>query len=174
VGVAVQTYDSRNRDLRVGQFMELHDPSIIERQIAFVRKMVEEVNDFDNIYFEINNETSARANSRETAARQDAWHLALSKAIRETEQKLPKKHLIAINAHQRLATSDFRELRYTETGDAPYFGNALVDIIISQKTAGPGISVLEPLERDSGISWRSWRLVFTWTKRWCSMRTTRG
>ncbi len=28
----------------VGQFMELHDPTITERQIAFVRKMVEEVN----------------------------------------------------------------------------------------------------------------------------------
>ncbi|MBI1895546.1 MAG: hypothetical protein HYS04_03275 [Acidobacteria bacterium] len=131
----------------VGQFMELHDPTVTARQMAFVRKLVAELNSFDNMYFEINNETSARDNSRETAARQDAWHVALSKAIRETEQKLPKKHLIAVNAHQRLPASASRELRYTETGDTPYFGNALIDIInyhyISRKTAGPGISVLE-------------------------------
>src|SRR5688572_25214482 len=100
----------------VGQFMELHDPTVTERQIGFVRKMVEELNPFDNIYFEINNETAARGSSLETAARQDAWHLAMCKVIRETEQKLPKKHLIAINAHQRLPASDSRELRYTETG----------------------------------------------------------
>ena len=131
----------------VGQFMELHDPTITGRQVSFVRKMVEEVNQFDNIYFEINNETSARGNSRDTAARQDVWHLAMCKVIRETEQKLPKKHVIAINAHQRLPASETRGFAYTETGDAPYFSGSLVDIInyhyISRKTPGPGLSVLE-------------------------------
>ncbi|MCI0724216.1 MAG: hypothetical protein L0338_35430, partial [Acidobacteria bacterium] len=39
----------------VGQFMELHDPTLTERQKDFVRKIVEEVNQFDNIYFEICN-----------------------------------------------------------------------------------------------------------------------
>ena len=78
--------------------MEIHDPSIFERQKKVVQKIVQELNEFDNIYFEICNETSARNNDPEIARRQDSWHLALSKVIRETEQSLPKKHLIAINA----------------------------------------------------------------------------
>ena len=44
----------------VGEFMEIHDPRIFERQSGFVRKIVQELNEFDNIYFEICNETSAR------------------------------------------------------------------------------------------------------------------
>ena len=131
----------------VGQVMELHDPTIVERQTAFVRKIVEEVNEFDNIYFEICNETSARGSSRPVAARQDSWHLALSKVVREAEQKLPKKHLIAVNAHQRLPVSETRGLAYTETGDAPYIEPPEFDIInyhyISRKTPGKGLDVLE-------------------------------
>jgi hypothetical protein len=131
----------------VGQFMELHDPTIAERQKAFVRKTTQELNAFDNIYFEISNETSARNNDPSIAARQDAWHLALTKVIRETEQSLPKKHLVAVNAHQRIPAEESRGLRYTETGDAPYFNESLIDIInyhyISRKTPGKGTSVLE-------------------------------
>jgi hypothetical protein len=131
----------------VNQFMELHDPTIAEAQKQFVRKMVQELNEFDNIYFEICNETAARNNDPEIARRQDAWHLALSRIVRETEQNLPKKHLIAINAHQRLPAYDDRGLRYTEIGDAPYFNEPLVDIInyhyISRKTPGKATAALE-------------------------------
>ena len=136
-----------SRISEVGQFMELHDSTIAERQRAFVQKMVEEVNPFDNLYFEICNETSARDNNRDAATRQDAWHFALCQVIRDTERKLPNKHLIAINAHQRLSSSESRGLRYTEMGDAPYFQDSLVDIInyhyISRKTPGKGTAVLE-------------------------------
>jgi hypothetical protein len=131
----------------VGQFMELHDSTIVDRQKEFVRKIVQELNEFDNIYFEISNETSARGNEPDIAARQDAWHLALSKVVREAEQNLPKKHLIAINAHQRIPSYEARGLRYTETGDAPYFKESLVDVInyhyMSRKAPGKGAAVLE-------------------------------
>ena len=131
----------------VGQFMELHDTGIFERQKGFVRKIVQELNEFDNIYFEICNETSARNNDAEIARRQDAWHVALAKIVRETEQNLSRKHLIAINAHQRIPAYEVRGLRYTEIGDAPYLNESLVDILnyhyISRKTPGKGTSALE-------------------------------
>ena len=138
----------------VGHFMELHDPTIRERQAAVVRKIVEEVNGFDNIYFEICNEPSARNNSRDIALRQDAWQLELLQIIRKTEANLPNKHLIAVNAHQRLPVREERGLRYTETGDASYLNSPAVDIInyhyISRKTPGPGLSVLETAGVRSG------------------------
>ena len=105
------------------------------------------MNQFDNIYFEISNETSTSGNEAAGAARQDAWHLALCKVIRETEQDLPKKHLIAVNAHQRIPVYEIRGLRYTETGDAPYFNDPNVDVInyhyVSRKIPGKGTAVLE-------------------------------
>ena len=131
----------------VGEFMEIHDPTIFERQSGFVRKIVQELNEFDNIYFEICNETSARNSDPDIARRQDTWHLALSKIVRETEQNLPRKHLIAVNAHQRIPAYETRGLRYTEIGDAPYRNEPLVDIInyhyTSRKTPGKGTAALE-------------------------------
>ncbi len=84
---------------------------------------------------------------RHVARRQDSWHLALAKVVRETEQNLPKKHLVAVNAHQRIPAYETRGLRYTEIGDAPYRNESLVDIInyhyTSRKTPGEGTAALE-------------------------------
>ena len=67
--------------------------------------------------------------------------------MRETEQNLPRKHLIAVNAHQRIPAYETRGLRYTEIGDAPYRNEPLVDIInyhyTSRKTPGKGTAALE-------------------------------
>ncbi len=86
-------------------------------QEKFVKKMTTELNDFDNFFFEIQNEPwSDRTFSvynimnkeelikNEWQQKADfadeaslAWQDAVANAITQTEQKLPKKHLIAQN-----------------------------------------------------------------------------
>ena len=59
------------------------DPKALEFQKAYIRKLVDTVNDFDNIYLEIANENYY---SRE-------WELHLCDFIKESEKSLPKRHL---------------------------------------------------------------------------------
>ncbi len=86
-------------------------------QEAFVKKIVTELNDFDNIFFEIQNEPwSDRTVSvyniinKEELVKNDwtnkadfadeaslQWQAAVANTITQTEQKLAKKHLIAQN-----------------------------------------------------------------------------
>src|SRR5262245_2304295 len=82
------------------QYWEIHDGTVFNAQKAFVRKIVQELNSFDNLYFEILNEGYGA--SEAGVARLRAWQLAICDVIRETEKRLPKKHLIAVNAHQRI------------------------------------------------------------------------
>ncbi len=86
-------------------------------QEAFVEKMVRELNGFDNIFFEIQNEPWSDHNvpvynitNKEELVKNDwqtkadfadeaslKWQAAVANTISHTEQKLPKKHLIAQN-----------------------------------------------------------------------------
>jgi hypothetical protein len=64
-------------------FCSMGNPKAMEFQKAYVRKIVDAVNEFENIYFEIANENYY---SRE-------WELHLCDFIREIEKDKPKKHL---------------------------------------------------------------------------------
>ena len=145
------------------QFMEARDPTVFEFQKAFVRKIVQELNDFGNIYFEICNEPSTRGRGGDDSRRMAEWQLALCGVIRETEQALPKKHLIAVNAHDQVAayTEDGRQ--YIETGDAFYFDDPRVDIInyhyISRRQPGRGTAVHYPTEPREGWVGRIWAFM---------------
>jgi hypothetical protein len=82
-----------NNIQRVGRgrwmtFLTRSDPALEERQRAVVAKVVAELNQFDNVYFEIMNEPSVF---------DVAWHSRMIKTILDTEAALPRKHLIAIN-----------------------------------------------------------------------------
>jgi Putative collagen-binding domain of a collagenase len=63
---------------------------IQERQEAFVQKAVTELNEFDNVYFEICNEPYFGGVTLE-------WQTRIASIIVETEKSLPHKHLIAQN-----------------------------------------------------------------------------
>lgn len=65
-------------------FCSLGNPKVLERQKAFICKVVDAVNEFDNIFFEIANENYYNAD----------WELHLCKFIREYEQSKPKQHLV--------------------------------------------------------------------------------
>lgn len=65
---------------------------LIKYQDAFVEKLVTELNDFDNFYFEICNEPNFQKVGVERNAEWARHHL---NTIVETEEKLTKKHLVA-------------------------------------------------------------------------------
>lgn len=99
------------------QAQTLDNNGLWKYQEAFVKKIVAELNSFDNIFFEIQNEpwsdhTVPAYNivNKEDLVKNDwtnkadfadeaslKWQAAVANTISQTEQKLPKKHLIAQN-----------------------------------------------------------------------------
>jgi len=63
-------------------------------QQRYVRKVVQEVNQYDNIYFEICNEPFGDIGGRAINREVDKWQAAIRNLIREEDTKLPKQHLI--------------------------------------------------------------------------------
>lgn len=68
----------------------LEHPELLKVQDAMVRKIVRELNEFDNVYFEICNEPYFGGVTGQ-------WQDHIIKTIVETEKDLPRKHLIARN-----------------------------------------------------------------------------
>ena len=68
----------------------LKHPEMVRTHEAFVRRVVAELNEFDNLYFEICNEPYFGGVTLD-------WQAHIAKVIVETEKNLPKKHLIAQN-----------------------------------------------------------------------------
>ena len=65
------------------------DEALTAAQEALVRKLVTELNEHDNLYYEILNEPYEREGPT------PAWNDRMIRAIVETESALPRKHLIA-------------------------------------------------------------------------------
>ena len=64
----------------------LSDPDLVARQDAYVRKIVDGLNQYDNVYYEVANEAWGYA-----------WHDHIIQTIIDTEASLPNKHLIAVD-----------------------------------------------------------------------------
>lgn len=73
----IEAYTGKHRDLQ-------------EKQEAFVRRAVRELNGFDNVYFEICNEPYFGGVTPD-------WQARIAAVIVETEKDLPHKHLLAQN-----------------------------------------------------------------------------
>jgi len=79
VGVCVRT-----------EVLTLKHKDLLEVQLAFVRKIVAELNGFDNLYFEVCNEPYFGGVTM-------AWQDRIVDEIIRSEAKLPNKHLISLN-----------------------------------------------------------------------------
>jgi hypothetical protein len=148
-------------------FMTLDSPSIVAFQEQFVRKIVEELNEFDNVYYEICNEPSIYGDpSEESEKKVVSWHAHLARIIRQAEEKLPKRHLIAANAHFVVKVSDdslpeFGRIRLpvVRHEDQSYFENPDIDIInyhyISRKKVAQGLHFFNPPNKEAyaGLIW---------------------
>ena len=73
-------------------FQTLNDRQLLGYQESYVRKIVQELNSFDNLYYEISNEPY---NDVIDTAAVDSWNNHMVQLIKETEKNLPNKHLIA-------------------------------------------------------------------------------
>jgi len=79
-------------------YTTMRHPAVFERQAAHVRKIVQETNRYGNIIYEICNEPGGGfpgVDGSPSPEEVDAWQAALAGVIRETENALPNKHLIA-------------------------------------------------------------------------------
>jgi len=72
------------------EVLTLKHPKLVEVQTAFVRRLVEEINAFENFYYEVCNEPYFGGVTME-------WQHRMVDTIVEKERDLPKKHLISMN-----------------------------------------------------------------------------
>ncbi|HUT74592.1 MAG TPA: DUF6298 domain-containing protein [Armatimonadota bacterium] len=79
-------------------YLTMRHPKLLERQLAHVRKIVEETKRYDNVIYEICNEPGGGVEGRTEKPSPDEinqWQMAIAQTIREAEADLPCKHLIA-------------------------------------------------------------------------------
>ncbi len=100
-------------DIPFNEFHMQKHKKLFARQLDMVKKIVQEINEFDNVYFEICNEPywlKGHPSSDSTVKEQqflpeiDAWQREITRVITETERNLPKKHLVA----QNIANSNYK------------------------------------------------------------------
>jgi hypothetical protein len=72
------------------EVLTLKHPAMVKLQEAFVRKVIETLNEFDNVFFEICNEPYVTNVP-------DDWQRHIARTISAVEAGLPKRHLIAQN-----------------------------------------------------------------------------
>jgi hypothetical protein len=99
---AVNPMNARNNvngvgDLERTEAYTLRHPDLLEKQLAFVRRAVRELREYDNVYFEVCNEPYFGGVTGE-------WQDRVIATIVEEESDLEHKHLIARNIANEKAT----------------------------------------------------------------------
>ena len=149
-------------DIPWQDYISGRDGALMERQMAYVGKVVEEVNGYDNFYFEVCNEPfTARAGMLPetefaTQFEVDGWQEAVRARIRATEAGLPKKHLIF-----QVPVENWR----TDTALEQILGEESVDAVNLhdyQQLTYKG-SILAPLSRFMQRDLRLARIQHLWT-----------
>lgn len=83
------------KDISWPDYTSTRHAELFSRQCAYVRRIVEETNHYDNILYEVCNEPGGNSESGPTIEEVDAWQQAIAQVIRETERTLPYQHLVA-------------------------------------------------------------------------------
>jgi len=76
------------------EYISLKDPKVVERQLAYVQKIVQETARYDNVYYEICNEPGGDFPGHVTSADVDSWQLAIVGTAGSELARLGRKHLI--------------------------------------------------------------------------------
>ncbi len=85
-------------EIRWPEYMSRRHADLFEWQCRHVRKIVEETNRYDNIFYEICNEPGGHAPGipdPPSLEEVNEWQRAIATVVRETETRLPHQHLIA-------------------------------------------------------------------------------
>ena len=113
---------------------------LLDVQVALTRKIVTELNDFDNLFFEICNEPYFGGVTL-------AWQHRIADVIVETERELPAKHLIAQNIANKSAKIEgphpdvsIFNFHYATPPDAVAVNYALNKVIGDDETGFRGVN----------------------------------
>ncbi len=84
-------------EIKWAEYMSLRHPGLWARQAAHARKIVEETNRYDNIFYEMCNEPGGMPSGGDFATPDEVneWLTALAGIVRETEKGMENKHIIA-------------------------------------------------------------------------------
>lgn len=113
----------------------LRDPVLVEREAAYIRKIVEESNEFDNVILEVCDEPSLWTPIQEAGP----WVGHMLEVTHAAEANLPKKHLIA------------QQVQGTIDGPIDFSGSPLSSVIVTQYlwlTGDLEIGGLQALDRE--------------------------
>ncbi len=94
----------------------LKEPALVEREAAYVRKIVQEVNTFDNVILEVCDEPSNFTPIEEAGP----WVGHMLEVTHDAEVNLPRKHLIG------------QEVQGPVDGPIDFSGNRLLSIVVTQ------------------------------------------
>ena len=78
----------RNRNRLGEEFFSLEDPELVRLQKTYVEKMVDTLNDLDNVLWEICNEAPADAMP---------WQYEMLRHLKAYERQKPKQHLVLLS-----------------------------------------------------------------------------
>jgi hypothetical protein len=82
-------------DVEWEDYTSLKNPELVQRQIAFARKIVEETSHYDNVYYEICNEPGGGVPGHSSPAAVDAWQEEMARIMREELRRLGHPHLLS-------------------------------------------------------------------------------
>lgn len=108
-------------------YNSLRNKELVERQLAYVRKIVAETHRYDNVYYEICNEPCGGLKPSEsgeefaTVEEVDAWQQEIGRAIREELAKTSSRHLV-------FGTVTMDYTGYHQNVDANFSGT-MVDVV---------------------------------------------
>jgi hypothetical protein len=82
-------------DVEWEDYLSLKDRELVERQRAYARKIIDETNGYDNVYYEICNEPGGGVLGHASPADVDAWQEEMGRVMREELQRTGRPHLLA-------------------------------------------------------------------------------
>jgi hypothetical protein len=96
---ALNPLRSQNNKQKIGKvewpdYTSLKDKALVERQLLYARKIIQETSPYDNVYYEICNEAGGRVANHASPADVDAWQAEVARVVREELQRRDASHLI--------------------------------------------------------------------------------
>ena len=76
------------------EYNTLHNEPLVDRQLAYVAKIIEETSRYDNVYYEICNEPGGNADPHATAADVDLWQKRVAGVVRDELARRGRAHLV--------------------------------------------------------------------------------
>lgn len=113
----------------------LQNPAVTTLQDAYVKKVIETVNDFDNVMYEI---------ACESGPETTEWQYHLIRLIRQHESKMPKQHLVGMSSDGGYVKGDDTERLFKSDADwiCPGWNTDTSCIYITDPPAATGEKII--------------------------------